>query len=158
MIKNLLAAATFALVVAPLTACNSGSKSSATTGSDSAYCHDVSAAKQGLTLIAQGNISTFDSTVAQLNRLSQEAPAGVADDWKLIAGLFQRVSSAFAAAGVTGPDFAKIQKGQLPKGVDPNALLKAAKKVQDLSSGSFGAAEAKITADAKDQCNVDLGS
>lgn len=155
MIRNLVVAAALSLTVAPLTACSSHSKPSA---SDSTYCHDLSAADHALTMIEHGDVSKFDTTVQQLLHLSAEAPDEVSDEWKLIAGLFQEVNSAFAHAGVSGVDFAKIQAGELPKGVDTQALLKAAKKIQKLSSADFVDAEGKIIAQAKDQCSIDLGS
>jgi hypothetical protein len=51
-----------------------------------------------------------------------------------------------------------MTSGQMPEGVDPSKLAALAPKLQALSSSDFSAAAQRIADNAKDKCDVTLGS
>jgi hypothetical protein len=153
-VKRILSAvAAAALGLSLLTACggDSGSKAS---GGD--YCADLKSAKKEVDAIKGGDLKDIEKTVDTMHKLADEAPDQIHDDWKVLVDGVDKLVAALKKAGLDDKDMATLQSGQIPAGVDMNALQNLMSEIQKLNTPEFQKAGDNINKHAKDTCGVDL--
>jgi hypothetical protein len=155
-VKRILsAAAAAALGLCLLTACgdDGGGKASDSSGD---YCSDLKAAKKEVDALKGGDFSDLEKTTDAMHRLADEAPDEIKDDWETLVSGVDKLVSALKEAGLDDDDMASLQSGQIPDGVDMEALNGLMEKIKSLSTKEFQAAGDAINKHAKDECGVDL--
>jgi hypothetical protein len=155
-IKTLVGAAALTLAGTMLTACGGGGGSSAS-GDYCSELKDDASYFNGLNSNDASSID-FDQVFSRMHTLADDAPSDVADDWKTLDDAFTTIENALKEAGIKPSDLSKMTSGQMPEGVDPSKLAALAPKLQALSSSDFSAAAQRIADNAKDKCDVTLGS
>ena len=155
MKRILSAVAAGALGLCLLTACgdDDGSKAS---GSGGDYCSDLKAAKKEVDALKGGDFSDLQKTTDAMHKLADEAPDEIADDWKTLVDGVDKLVKALKDAGLDDDDMATLQSGQIPDGVDMDALQGLMTEIQALDTDEFQKAGDHINAHAKDECGVDL--
>jgi hypothetical protein len=150
---NRFLSATAAVVfgLGALTACGGGDDAAA-----SGYCDDLEATKTNLDSIQEGDLTTLEEAADQIQTLRDEAPEAIASDWATLSDSFDQILAAFESAGLDADDIANLQEGQMPEGVDMQALQDAMTEIQDLSSEDFTAAGDAISEHAQSECGIDL--
>jgi hypothetical protein len=155
-IQTLVGAAVLTVAASVLTACGGGGGSSASGDycdelkSDAAFFNDLDSSNPDL--------SRMDEIFSRMHTLADDAPDEVADDWQTLDDAVSTIESALKDAGLNASDLGDLQSGQVPQGVDPSKLQALLPKLQALSSGDVSAAAQRIASNAKDKCDVDLGS
>ena len=154
MQRLLTAAATAVLGLGLLAGCGDAEGSAAGPGD---YCADLGAAQDELNSLSGGDVSSLEETLDQLATLRDEAPEAIAADWEVLHDAFERIVGAFRDAGLSAEDIEAIQSGQVPDGVDQQALQDAYAEITELSSDEelTDALEA-IRAHAQDECDIEL--
>lgn len=128
-------------------------------GSDTqAYCDDLKAAKSDLGSFSSGAETNFADAIDAVHKLADEAPDNVADDWKTLDDALTKLEDALDEAGLSPDDLDALSSGQMPDGVDPAKLQDLMPTLTELSSTDLTEAADAIEKDAKDTCDVDLGS
>lgn len=138
-----------------LTAC-SGSDDGGDSGASSDYCKDLRAAKSDLKTLADGDVAEFDTALATMHKLADEAPGDIKDDWAVLDGAVTKIEDAFSDAGIELSDLEEIQAGRVPEGVDASKLASLGATLNDINSEKYTDASKNIEKHAKDTCNVDL--
>ena len=154
--RSLPALRTLAVIAALpllLTACggDSGDKAS---GGD--YCNDLKSAKKEVDALKGGDLKDIQKTVDTMHELADEAPDEIQDDWKTLVDGVDKLVAALKKAGLDDEDMATLQSGQMPEGVDMNALNELMTEIQALNTNEFQKAGDNINKHAKDECGVDL--
>jgi cytochrome c556 len=149
-----IALAALALTLGSLTACGSDS------GSGSAYCKELKADKAYFKSFSGSNpdVSKLDDAFNRLHSLADKSPDEIKSDWKTLDDAITSITQALKDAGISFGDIAKMQQGQVPKGVDPQKLTDLAPKLQAMGSAKVKKASDAIEKHAKDTCKVTLGS
>jgi hypothetical protein len=149
------AVAAAALGLCLLTACgdDGGGKAG---GSSGDYCNDLKAAKKEVDALKAGDFSDLEKTTDAMNKLADEAPDEIKDDWDILVKGVQKLVDALKAAGLDDDDMATLQAGQIPDGVDVEALQGLMTEIQSLDTDEFQKAGDNINKHAKDKCKVDL--
>ena len=155
MKRILSAVAAGALGLCLLTACgdDDGGKAS---GSGGDYCSDLKSAKKEVDALKGGDFSDLQKTTDAMHKLADEAPDEIADDWKTLVDGVDKLVKALKDAGLDDDDMATLQSGQIPDGVDMEALQGLMTEINELENGDFEKASDNINKHAKDECNVDL--
>lgn len=148
--KTALALATATLLATTLAACGGDS------GKDSAYCKDLKSASTQFDSLSSSDVSKLDEAFATFHKLADEAPGDVEDDWKILDDGITSVEKALKKAGLKFSDFADIQQGKMPKGVDVSKLQGLATEFSKLNSKDFDKSSKDIEKHAKDVCKVKL--
>ncbi len=124
------------------------------------YCKTL---KQSQAQFDDLDISTLDEAqfkqlTDRFDLLEEQAPAKVADDWATIGDQLDDFKNLLDQAGIGLDDLKTLQKGKLPKGVDPAKIQALAPKMQELAENS-GLEDAKqvIEENAESECNISLG-
>ncbi len=136
------------LLGSTLTACGGGA--------DEAYCKDLKSATKTFDNLQSGDVGGLEKAFNTFHKLAGEAPSEVESDWKVLDDGITKVEKSLSDAGIKFSDFAKIQSGQLPEGVDPTKLQKVAATFTTLSDEKFTDAGNAIQKHAKDSCDVTL--
>jgi hypothetical protein len=153
-VKRILSAvAAAALGLGLLTACGDDGGGSAGGGD---YCDDLKAAKKELDSIGDGDFSKLQEATDRMHDLADEAPEEIQDDWEVFVDSIDKLLAALDKAGLTGEDMANLQSGQLPDGVDMEALQDLMAELQKLDTPEFEEAADNINKHAKDECDIDL--
>ncbi|MCW2830245.1 MAG: hypothetical protein JWP31_937 [Aeromicrobium sp.] len=153
-----------AIVAATLAGCSGSDddskKSSSTAGASSTYCKDLKSVATDIKQLQAGEVSKFGTMVDKFPKLADEAPATVADDWKIFSQAFTDVEKAFSASGLELADLAAYQSGQksLPKGVDVKKVQEAVKSYQAVTTDKVVKASKSIDVHAKKVCKVSLSA
>lgn len=147
-----------ALASAALVALSSCGGSGGGGGADSSYCKDVKNAQKTFGSLSASNASQLDAAFATLHKLADEAPSEIDGDWKKLDGAITMVEKALKDAGLKFSDFDKIQKGEIPPGVDVAKLTGLAAQFQKLNGPEFSKASKNIEKHAKKVCKVDLNA
>ena len=153
MKRILSAVAAAALGLSLLTACGDDSGDKAGGGD---YCNDLKSAKKEVDALKGGDLKDIEKTVDTMHKLADEAPSEVKDDWKTLVDGVDKLVAALKKAGLDDEDMATLQSGQIPDGVDMNALQQLMTEIQSLNTDEFQKAGDAINKHAKDQCGVDL--
>lgn len=149
--KSSLVLASVAVMAATLTACGGDE-------ADSAYCKDLKAASAQFDSLSSSDLSQLDKAFATFHELNDQAPSDIEPEWKVLDDGITKVETALEEAGLEFADFAEIQEGNMPEGVDVAKLQGLASEFSELNSGEFEAASTKIETHAKDVCKVDLSA
>lgn len=144
----LLAAAVF---VAILSGCGGG-------GADSQYCKDLEAAAPKFAALRTSDTGQLEDVFKASHSLAAEAPSDVKDDWQVLDEGMTEIEDALKDAGIKFSDFAELQKGKIPEGVDVKKLQGLPAKFQKLDSPAFDKASKAIGQHAKDVCKVTFES
>lgn len=137
-----------------LTACGGGGGG----GADGDYCKDIKKASATFGSLSGGDTSQLDAAFATFHTLAAESPDDIKADWVKLDAAITTVEKALKDAGVKFSDFDKIQKGEIPEGVDVAKLTGLATEFQKLNSAEFTKASKDIEKHAKDVCKVDLNA
>lgn len=148
--KTPLALATAALALGVLAGCGGSD-------ADSDYCKDLKSTQKEFGSLASSDVTQLDKVFKTFHKLADEAPSDISSDWKTLDSAMTKVEKAFSDAGLKASDFAKIQQGDIPDGVDVNKLQDVAKTYSEVTSEKFTKASAAIEKHAKDTCKVKLG-
>ena len=107
-----------ALTASMLAGCGSSS------GSSSAYCQDLKSDKTAFDSLSgsKADVSKLQDAFDRMHKLAGEAPAEVADDWKVLDNALTTMENGLKDAGISFSDLAKLQKGQTPPGVNLQKL------------------------------------
>jgi phage-related minor tail protein len=151
--KTPLALATAALVAATLAGCGGSDD-----GPDSEYCKDLKSASTQFDSLSSNDVSKLDEAFKTFHTLADEAPDEVKDDWTTLDKGIVQVEKALDEAGLKFSDFAEMQEGKMPEGVDVSKLQGLATEFQKLDSAEFEKASKAIEKHAKDVCKVDLSA
>ena len=152
-----MALASAVLLASTLAACGGGD-GGGSGGSSSDYCKDLKSAKASFGDLSSGNLGDLDDAFKTFHKLADEAPSDIDEDWKKLDGAITTVEKALKDAGLTFGDLAKIQKGEIPEGVDTSKLQGLASEMTKLSSADYEKASNAIEAHAKKTCKVDLNA
>jgi hypothetical protein len=153
-VKRILSAvAAAALGLALLSAC--GDEDGGSASGD--FCADLEAIQKELSSVSGGDASDLETLLDKVEELKDEAPEEVAEDWELLFEAFEKIVQAFQDAGLSPEDIQAIQNGQIPDGVDQQALTDAYAALQELASDSeLTEAGENINKHAMEECGVDL--
>lgn len=152
-----LAIASAVLLGGVLTACGGGDGGSGGSGgSGSDYCKDIKTAAATFGDLESGDTASIGDAFATFHKLANEAPGAIKDDWKTLDSAITTVETALSDAGIKIEDFADLQSGKIPEGVDVSKLTGLATEFQKLSSADFEKASKAIEVHAKGVCKVDL--
>jgi hypothetical protein len=151
--KTPLALASAALVAVTLAGCGGGDD-----GPDSEYCKDLKSASTQFDSLTSNDVSKLDEAFKTFHTLADEAPTEIKDDWTTLDKGITSVEKALADAGLKFSDFAALQEGKMPEGVDVAKLQGLATEFQKLDSAEFDKASKAIEKHAKDTCEVNLSS
>ncbi|TXL62959.1 hypothetical protein [Aeromicrobium terrae] len=151
--KTSLALATAAALLTTLSACGGDDG-----GKGSEYCKDLKSASTQFDSLSSSDVSKLDEAFKTFHSLSKEAPGDVKDDWKTLDDGITQVEKALKEAGLKFSDFAQIQQGKMPEGVDVAKLQGLATEFSKLNSKEFDKASKAIEKHAKDVCKVNLTS
>ena len=151
--KTSLALASAALLAATLSGCGGSDD-----GPDSEYCKDLKSASTQFDSLSSNDVSKLDEAFKTFHTLADEAPTEVDDDWATLDKGIKSVEDALKKAGLKFSDFAALQQGKMPEGVDVAKLQGLAKEFQKLDSAEFDKASKNIEKHAKDVCKVNLTS
>jgi len=155
-VKRILSmVAVAALGLCLLTACGDD-KGDGAGGSSKDYCADLKSTKKEFDALKGGDYSTLQKTTDAMKRLSGEAPDEIKDDWATLLDGFEKIVAALKKAGLSDSDMAALQSGQVPDGVDMDALTGLMNEIKSLQSDAFLKAVDDINKHAKDKCGVDL--
>jgi hypothetical protein len=151
--KTPLALASVALVAVTLAGCGGSDD-----GPDSEYCKDLKAASEQFDTLSSNDVAKLDEAFKTFHTLADEAPGEIKDDWTTLDKGITEVEQALKDAGLKFSDFAALQEGKMPEGVDVAKLQGLAKEFQKLDSAEFDKASKAIEKHAKDTCKVNLQS
>ena len=113
-------------------------------------------AKKEVDALKGGDFSNLEQTTDQMHELADEAPDEIKDDWEILADGVDKLVEALKKAGLDDEDIATLQSGQIPDGVDMDALQAVMTEIKALGSEEFQKASDNINKHAKDECGVDL--
>jgi hypothetical protein len=129
--------------------------------SSSAYCKTLKSAASNIKSFtgegATPDFAKFDDFIATAHKLKDQAPSKIKDDWTVLAGAMDQLTSALDEAGLKIEDIASIiSTGQIPEGVDPSKLAGLTSQLQKLGGDDVKKAGEAIRKQAKTDCDVDL--
>lgn len=139
------------LLVGGLTACSGD-------GPDSDYCKDLEAAAPKFAALRTNDTAQLEDVFEASHQLAEEAPGDVKDDWQVLDKGMTDIEKALKDAGIKFSDFAQLQQGKIPEGVDVEKLQGLPAKFQKLDSPAFDKASKNIGTHAKDVCKVTFAS
>jgi hypothetical protein len=131
-----------AMMIAALSACGGGD------GPDSDYCKDLEASAPKFAALRTNDTAQLEDVFKASHKLAAEAPGDVKADWKVLDEGMTDIEKALTDAGIKFADFAELQQGKIPEGVD----------IEKLDSPAFDKASTNIGRHAKDVCNVTFES
>jgi hypothetical protein len=144
-----------------ITGCGSGG-GSGSGSSSSAYCSEIKSSAASIKSFTAGS-GTPDFTkladfIAKAHDFADKAPSDIKDDWTVLVGAMDSLTSALSDAGLKLEDLGAMMSGQMPDGVDATKLAGLATKLQAIGSDKVVKAGNAISKQAKDVCKVDLKS
>jgi hypothetical protein len=149
-LTSMLTATVFAASL--LSGCGNGG------GSTDSYCDTLESTQKNFEDFESSDFSSFDEFTDKVEELADEAPDEIKDDWKVLADAFKAFVDALEKAGLEPEDLEGLASGELPEGVDMEALTEAMSEAQALGGEEFQQATENIEKHAKDECDIDLGS
>ena len=126
-------------------------------GTDS-YCDSLESTQKDFENFETSDFSNFDEFTDRVKDLADDAPDAVKDDWKVLSDAFQEFVDALDKAGLEPADLDGLANGDVPDGVDMEALQEAMGEVQALGSDEVQKATDNIEKHAKDECNIDFSA
>jgi hypothetical protein len=125
-------------------------------GGTDAYCDTLKDTQKDFDDFEAADFSNFDEFTDRVDELADDAPDAVKDDWKVLKDAFHGFVDALDKAGLKPEDLEGLSNGDLPEGVDMEALTSAMEEAQALGGEDFEKATNAIEKHAKDECNIDL--
>ena len=127
-------------------------------GGTDAYCDTLEDTQKDFEDFEAADFSNFDEFTDRVEELADDAPDEVKDDWKVLADAFKAFVDALDKAGLEPADLEGLASGEIPEGVDMEALTEAMTEAQALGGEEFEKATENIEKHAKDECNIDLST
>ena len=140
------------LLLATLTACGGGD------GKNSDYCKDLESAAPKFASLRTNDTAQLEDVFKASHKLAAEAPDEIKDDWAVLDKGMTDIEKALKDAGIKFSDFAQLQQGKIPEGVDVDKLQGLPAKFQKLDSPAFDKASKAISQHAKNVCEVTFES
>lgn len=127
-------------------------------GGTDAYCEDLGAAGDQFAAFdsEQPSAEEIEEAISTFRDLGEQAPDEVSGDWDVFLGAFDDLESALEDAGIGFGDLADIQAGELPEGLDEQALQDLTTEIQSLGGEEIDQASQAIEEHASSECDVDL--
>ena len=97
-----------------------------------AYCDTLKDTQKDFDDFESSDFSNFDQFTDRVDKLADEAPDEVKDDWKVLKDAFHGFVDALDKAGLKPEDLEGLSNGELPEGVDMEALTEAMTEAQAL--------------------------
>jgi hypothetical protein len=126
-------------------------------GTDS-YCDALESTQKDFEDFEAADFSNFEDFTDRVDELADEAPDEVKDDWETLGDALKAFVEALDKAGLEPADLEGLSSGELPEGVDMEALTEAMTEVQALGGDDVQKATENIEKHAKDECNIDLST
>ena len=139
------------LLMSVLAGCGGG-------GKNSDYCKDLEASAPKFVALKSNDTSQLEDVFKASHRLAAEAPDDIKDDWAVLDKGMIEIEKAVKDAGIKFSDFAELQRGKIPEGVDVDKLQGLPAKFQKLNSPAFDKASRAISKHARDVCEVSFES
>jgi hypothetical protein len=145
------AAAGVALGLALLAACGDDGRAAG-----EGYCEELKVAQKQIDAVQSGDFGSLREAVDGMRELADQAPAEIREDWRILVEGVDRLVDAVEAAGLSEEELAGLQSGEIPDGVDMEALEDLMAELQGLATPGFQKATENIGKHADDECGVDL--
>jgi hypothetical protein len=121
------------------------------------YCADLDAVQKDLSSASGGELGDLEGILDKLETLKDEAPEAIADDWDTLYTAYAKIVKTYQDAGFSAEDMAAVQNGQVPDGVDQQALLEVSSTIADIGKDpALQSAVADIQKHAEDECDLTL--
>lgn len=146
--KTKLAIAGAAVVALTLTGCGNES---------AAYCEELESAQTQFESLSGSDPSQLEEAFNTIHDLADEAPEEVAEEWAQIDEAIVEIEQAFEAAGLEVSELEQLQGGEIPEGVDAEALQEIPATLQAFGT-QFSEASEPIQEHAASECDIELGS
>jgi len=127
-------------------------------GSTDSYCDSLKSTQKEFESFEASDFASFDDFTDQVDEFADDAPDDVKDDWKILADALKGFVDALEKAGLKPEDLEGLQSGEMPAGVDLEALQEAMTEVQALGSDEVQKATENIEKHAKDECNIEFSA
>ncbi|MGN6607579.1 MAG: hypothetical protein ACTHMS_11305 [Jatrophihabitans sp.] len=150
--RVVVATAAIAVGAAALTAC--GSSGGGAVASSGNYCSDLKSTAAYFKAFSSNDPTgiDFDKVKSSFNQLASEAPSDVKGDWQQMSSGVSKIVDALDQAGVKISDLKDPSK----LSADKLAKLQGVAKTIESAGSSLDAPGARIKAEAKSHCNVEL--
>ncbi len=128
-------------------------------GNDSAYCKALESAQEDIAGMSAGapDMAAFSKVVTAINELVPIAEGDVAEAWEGLALPLSALEEALVEADVDLMAFATAaSSGQTPAGVTPEQMIELGELVAALQDPKVSEYADTISADAKDNCDLEL--
>ncbi|MDF2967245.1 MAG: hypothetical protein K0Q93_1023 [Nocardioidaceae bacterium] len=124
-------------------------------GADGPYCEALKDARDRLQALEGqgGDTASFEQAIGALRSVSDEAPANVAGDWRVLLDGFDTFVQALDEAGVSLED---LSDPQAMSDIKPQELQQLQQKLGSLDSKRFQRAGSSISEHARSECGFDL--
>lgn len=127
-------------------------------GGTEAYCEDLRSAEDQFQAIEDGDAAAFEDAVNTFSELGDSAPDEVSGDWEVLNGALDEFQGVLEDAGIEFSDLAGLAEGDLPEGVDQDALAEIGTQVDEiLGADEVTEASDNIEEHASSECDVQLG-
>lgn len=129
------------------------------TNTDAAYCSTLKQARQDFsgfdfTSLSDAQFTKFRS---RLQTIQDQAPASVADDWRLLGNKLDQIKNLLGKAGVSFNDLQKLQRNQIPAGFDLKKFKAIVPKLKKLANDpGIEQARNAIAHSAKTDCHISM--
>jgi hypothetical protein len=127
-------------------------------GSTDSYCDSLKETQKDFEDFEASDFSNFDEFTERVEELADDAPDEVKADWEALAGAFKAFVDALDDAGLDPADLEGLASGEIPEGVDMEALTEAMTEAQALGSEEVEQATENIEKHAKEECDIDLSA
>jgi hypothetical protein len=139
-----------------------GSSGGGSGSSSSGYCSEIKSSAESIKSFTASSgtpdFTKLSDFIAKAHELADKAPSDIKDDWTVMVGAMDALTSALDDAGLKLEDLGAMMSGQVPDGVDASKLAGLATKLQSIGSEQVTKAGDAISKQAKDVCKVDLKS
>ncbi|MGH3423647.1 MAG: hypothetical protein ACRDO8_02890 [Nocardioidaceae bacterium] len=128
---------------------------SACGGGNDEYCSEIKQTKKTIGGIdgSQATSADFKKATDSIDKIADEAPESVKDDWRRIGKALGRVLKAVEDAGLKVED---LRDPSTAQDVDPQKLKKIQAAAQDMTKVTKS--QEKVSKEVKKDCDIDLGS
>jgi hypothetical protein len=129
-------------------------------GSDKSYCDTVKDAKAELDDVSDINAldqATFDNMTDTVRQVEESAPDDIKAEWGQLGDALEEFQTILSDAGISLDDLSSMQSGELPEGVDQDALLQLGERMEEFTQNTdMEAAAEAIEQQVKDECDIVL--
>ncbi|HLK94827.1 MAG TPA: hypothetical protein VK365_03720 [Nocardioidaceae bacterium] len=124
-------------------------------GSGGAYCASLKDARDRLQALEGqgGGTADFEEAIGALRDISEQAPASVAGDWRILIGGFDTLVQALDEAGLSLED---LSDPEAMGDIDPQELQQLQDQIGSLDSKKFQQAADSISSHARSECGFTL--